>query len=397
MALFDELIADLGSRFGFGEKAEALLKELVGLIKDHPDGLAGFLNQFKTAGYGEQVASWVGDSDGAPLSSAQVEKTLGHGVVAAIARKLALDTGAAGEAIGYALPKLVGVLTPDGIVPKALPASITGLLSPPPRLPEALARPAVTYPARDSKRDNSAGPWAVPFFLLVAVALLTYYYPTLYNNYYPLLIKALAPAAEAPKVAETAPAPAAAPAAEPAPPAPVAATPEATPAASAPAATAPAVPAPVVPAPVLAPAAPAQLRLDRANGVLSYSGSLDSAASRDEVVSLLKDQFGPDHVKGDISVDPNIAPPAWLADLKQALTLFKSPSWHAAFDGASLEVGAQKGGDKLVAGLKSLYGSVLTISGVAAEAGAPTAETNRPRPPWPRSSPASQAPIWSRS
>ena len=102
---------------------------------------------------------------------------------------------------------------------------------------------------------------------------------------------------------------------------------------------------------------------------MSYSGSLDSAASRDEVVSLLKDQFGPDHLKGDISVDPNIAPPAWLADLKQALTLFKSPSWHAAFDGASLEVGAQKGGDKLVAGLKSLYGSALTISGAAAAAG----------------------------
>ena len=137
MALFDELIADLGSRFGFGEKAEALLKELVGLIKDHPDGLSGFLNQFKTAGYGEQAASWLGDTNGAPLSSAQVEKTLGHGVVAAIARKLALDTGAAGAAIGYALPKLVGLLTPDGIVPKALPDSITGTRTAPPRLPQA--------------------------------------------------------------------------------------------------------------------------------------------------------------------------------------------------------------------------------------------------------------------
>jgi outer membrane protein OmpA-like peptidoglycan-associated protein/uncharacterized protein YidB (DUF937 family) len=365
MALFDELIADVGSRFRLGPKAEALLQELVGLIKDHPDGVGGFLNQFKSAGFGDQAASWLGDSKGAALSGLQVEKALGRGVIAAIASKLALGSGTVGDAIGYAMPKLVGLLTPGGVVPKLLPASIADLPSvEPPRLPRHLARPIEVRAARDAGDGNSAGPWAAPFLLLVAVALLTYYFPSLYKEYYPRLYQQLFPAAEAPSAPESAPQPppAAASASAPSP------APSSTPAAPEPAPAAP-VPAPAVPAPALVPAAPAvapaQLRLDRADGVVTYAGSVGSAASRDEVIASLKAQFGADRIRGDVSVDPSVASPSWLANLKQALMLFKSPSWHAAFDGSSLDVGASNGGDKIVAGLKSLYGSALTISGAA--------------------------------
>jgi outer membrane protein OmpA-like peptidoglycan-associated protein/uncharacterized protein YidB (DUF937 family) len=375
MALFDELIADVGSRFSLGPNAEALLQELLGLIKDHPDGVGGFLNQFKSAGFGDQVASWLGDSKGAALSGPQVEKALGRGVIAAIASKLALGSGTVGDAIGYAMPKLVGLLTPGGIVPKLLPASIADLPSvEPPRLPRHLARPIEVYAARDPGAGNSAGPWAAPFFLLVAVALLTYYFPSLYKEYYSRLYQQLFPAAEAPSAPETAPQPppaaASAPAPSPAPSTPAA--PEPAPAAPVPA-SAPAVPAPAPAVPAAAAAAPAQLRLNRADGVVTYAGSVDSAASRDQVIAALKAQFGADHIKGDVSVDPNVAPPSWLANLKQALALFKSPSWHAAFDGSSLDVGASNGGDKIVAGLKSLYGSALTIGAAKGPSAAPAA------------------------
>lgn len=373
MALFDELIADVGSRFRLGPKGEALLQELVGLIKDHPDGVGGFVNQFKSAGFGDQVASWLGDSEGAALSGPQVEKALGRGVIAAIASKLALGPGTVGDAIGYATPKLVGLLTPGGIIPKLLPASIADLPSvEPPRLPRHLAKPIEVRAARDAGDGNSAGPWAAPFLLLVAVALLTYYFPSLYKEYYPRLYRQLFPAAEAPSAPESAPQPPPAAASAPAP----SPAPSSTPAAPEPAAAA-AVPAPAVPAPVPVPAAPAvapaQLRLDRADGVVTYAGSVDSAASRDEVIASLKGQFGADHIKGDVSVDPNVVAPSWLANLKQALALFKSQSWHAAFDGASLDVGASNGADKIVAGLKSLYGSALTISGAAKGASASAA------------------------
>ena len=230
MALFDELIADVRVRFSLGPKAEALLQELLLLIRDHPDGLDGFLDQFRSAGFKGQVASWLGGGEGAALSGLQVEKTLGRGVVAAIAAKLALPAGVAGDAIGYALPKLVGRLAPGGIIPKELPASIatpsSGALA---RLPEALARPA----AQNCGAANSAGPWAVPFFLLAALGLATFYGPGLLKNYEPALYEKLAPGAEAPKHAEAAPQPApaaaSAPVPVPAPAAPAPAAPVATP------------------------------------------------------------------------------------------------------------------------------------------------------------------------
>ncbi len=254
MALFDELIADVRARFSLGPKAEALLQELLLLINDHPEGLDGFLDQFRNAGFEGQVASWLSGSEGAALSGLQVEKTLGRGVVGAIAAKLVLPAGIAGDAIGYALPKLVRLLAPGGVIPKELPASIAAPSSgAPARLPEALARPA----ARSSETESSAGPWAVPFFLLAALGLATFYGPGLLKNYEPVLYEKLAPSAEAPEHAEAAP--------QPAPPAP-APTAVASAPAPAPVPPAPAAPAPSAPIATPAPqsAAPEQPKPDGA-------------------------------------------------------------------------------------------------------------------------------------
>jgi len=249
MALFDELIADVRARFSLGPKAEALLQELLLLINDHPEGLDGFLDQFRNAGFEGQVASWLSGSEGAALSGLQVEKTLGRGVVGAIAAKLVLPAGIAGDAIGYALPKLVRLLAPGGVIPKELPASIAApSSSAPARLPEALARPV----ARSRETESSAGPWAVPFFLLAALGLATFYGPGLLKNYEPVLYEKLAPSAEAPEHVEGAP--------HPAPPAPA---PTAVVSAPAPA---PVPPAPAAPAAIPPPqsAAPEQPKPDSA-------------------------------------------------------------------------------------------------------------------------------------
>jgi OOP family OmpA-OmpF porin len=275
MAPFDELIADVRSRFSLGPKAEPLVQELLLLIKDHPDGLDGFLDQFRSAGFGGQVSSWLGGSEGTTLSGPHVEKALGRGVVAAIAGKLALAAGIAGDAIGYALPKLVGLLTPGGIIPKELPASIAspsgGAL---PRLPEALARPAATPAAQDRGAGNSAGPWAVPFLLLAAIGLLTHYGPGLLKDYYPSLYDKLAPKSEAPKLTESAPQPPPAAASPPAPaPAPAAPAPE----------TPTPIPAPAPAAPAPQPAVPAEVKLDKA----TVSGAAAPAAGDEQTAAAL--------------------------------------------------------------------------------------------------------------
>jgi outer membrane protein OmpA-like peptidoglycan-associated protein/uncharacterized protein YidB (DUF937 family) len=332
MALFDELISDIGSRFSLGPKTEALLQELIRLIEAHPGGLGGFLDQFKNAGFGGQVASWLGDSASAALSGQEVETGLGDGVVSVIASKLGLGPGTVGDAIGYMLPKLVGLLTPGGIIPKLLPASVTGLLGGAPPLPKSLAKPTLTA-AQTATGKSSAGLWAIPVVLLAVLGLLAYFVPRLH--------KEPTPVAEAPKAAEAAPEPAK----EPAP--------------------APAAPPPAAPhaAPAPAPAVPAQLKLERASGVLTYGGSVDSAESREAIVALLKSRFGADHIKGRLAVDPNVAPPNWMAGLKAALDLFNSSSWRAVFEGSSVDVGAPiLDRDKIVAGLKSIFGSALAIN-----------------------------------
>lgn len=366
MAPFDQLISDVGSRFSLGPKAEPLIQELFALIKDSPDGMAGFLNKFKTAGFGDQVASWLGDGAGAALSGPEVEKALGAGIVPAIASKLGLGAGTVGDAIGYALPKMVGALTPGGAITKPLPASVTSLLTAPALLPRTLATPAVTQPVAKS----SAGLWPVPLLLLIGVGLLTYYYPRLYQTYYPMykdkypvLSLVLPPVPlETPKTEETATAPPAAPPATPAP---------------APAATPAAAPEPAPPAtpPPPTPTAPAQLKLEQANGALTYAGTVDSAASRDSIVATLTSLFGADHVKGDLAVDQNVVPPSWLTNLKTALALFKFPTWRAAFDGSSLDVHAPDAGDKLADGLKSALGSDVSVTATSEAPAAAASDT----------------------
>ena len=48
-----------------------------------------------------------------------------------IASRLGLAQGVVSTALGYALPKIVGLLTPGGVVPAGVPAEVTGFLSQP--------------------------------------------------------------------------------------------------------------------------------------------------------------------------------------------------------------------------------------------------------------------------
>ncbi len=58
MATFDELIAEIDSRYSLGPKASPLVQETVGLISGQPGGISGFLDRFKAAGFAAEVASW---------------------------------------------------------------------------------------------------------------------------------------------------------------------------------------------------------------------------------------------------------------------------------------------------------------------------------------------------
>ena len=132
MAMFDSLIDDLAGRFGLGANARTLVKEVLTMISTSPGGLGGFLDKLKSAGLTSEVGSWLGRPDAAPMAAGQIERALGATALGAIAGRLGLAQGAASTALGYALPKIIGLLTPGGVVPAGVPAEVTSFLSRPP-------------------------------------------------------------------------------------------------------------------------------------------------------------------------------------------------------------------------------------------------------------------------
>ena len=131
MATFDTLIDDLASRYGLGANARALVREVLAMISSSSGGLGGFLDTFRSAGLTSEVASWLGHPDAAPMAAGQVERALGAAALGGIAGRLGLTQGVVSTALGYALPKIVGLLTAGGVVPPGVPAAVTGFLSQP--------------------------------------------------------------------------------------------------------------------------------------------------------------------------------------------------------------------------------------------------------------------------
>ena len=137
MATFDTLIDDLAGRFGLGGSARALVEEVLAVISASPGGLAGVLDTLKSEGLASEAESWLGHPDAAPIAAGQVERALGAAAVSGIAGRLGLGQGAVSTALGYALPKIVGLLTPGGAVPAGVPPEVGAFLA----QPQAAAAP----------------------------------------------------------------------------------------------------------------------------------------------------------------------------------------------------------------------------------------------------------------
>ncbi len=395
MALFDALIDDLAHRLGLGGAAAPLVREALALIVGGDGGIAGFLDLFKRAGLGAIASSWLGITNPASLSTSELEAALGAPAIDTIAHRLGIALPATTTALGYALPKLVGLLTPQGIVPAALPPEASAFLA---QHPGAGDDHGHASEVKQIRAGSVAPGWLWP---LVGAATLVglgwAVWPILFPPQAATVesaasAPAAAPApvvAEAPKPAP-APAPATtvaeAPKAAPAPatettaPAPVAAPAPATTVAEAPKpAPAPAAPAPSAapapattvaeaPKPAPAPTVPSTLSVVDDNGVANVSGAVHDDKTRGSILDALKAAFGADQVKGDIAVDASRADAPWLDNLRAALQAFKVPGLKATFDGAAIKLGGaipDADREKIAASLGSIFGSGVTVRSLA--------------------------------
>lgn len=94
------------------------------------NGLAGFVQQFVSAGLGTQAASWVSTGENIPITGAQVNQALGADQLAALAQKTGLPAGQLSELLAQFLPRILDQLTPNGQVPQGagLESALGGLL-----------------------------------------------------------------------------------------------------------------------------------------------------------------------------------------------------------------------------------------------------------------------------
>jgi outer membrane protein OmpA-like peptidoglycan-associated protein/uncharacterized protein YidB (DUF937 family) len=427
MATFDTLIDDLATRFGLGANARTLVREVLAMISSSPKGFGGFLDKFKSAGLTSEVASWLGRADASPIAAGEVERALGATALSGIAGRLGLAQGAVSTALGYALPKIIGLLTPGGAVPAGIPAEVTAFLSPPrvAAVTEQVAPKRIDVLPASPETEPTIRRWLWPALTaLVVVALLSYFWSTLNRMpSAPPVAKAPEPATPAPASVAQAPTPPPAASPAPAPPpqpaaqAPAAASTEtqATPPPPPPApstdaqATASQTPAPPAaqaltaptppPATEQAPATPAppavataestaappaakstRFALSNDNGVVRTSAVVSDDEAKTSIIDALNAVFGADKVKSDISVDKGATPAPWLGVFRAALEAIKGANVDAIFQGDKINVGGAAMGDaardKIIAALKSAVGASVTVGALTDQTAAAVAVAN---------------------
>lgn len=312
MAALDSLTREVGNKFGIGAVAEPLLRELMRLITGQSGGIAGFLDRFKSAGLGQDVASWVGGHGETALPAKAVDSALGEADVAGIARRVGVAPGIVSTVFGFAIPKVIGLLTPGGRVSNVVPAEFQNFAGIVER-----TRPVATTPV--GEQASSLYRWALPAIgAAILAALVWAFLPSRTST-----VDRTAP------VATTEPAPSS--------------------------------------ASTVAAAQGPRLWLSDDNGVVSYSGVVADDATKASVVGALGNAFGADKVRGMIAVDPKVGSASWLDKLGPALGALKANGLQALFDGNSLSVGgvADTARNKILASLGPLFGSAVTLGSLS--------------------------------
>lgn len=127
--MFDSLIDQVAGNFGLGDRAQPLLQQLLSLITNQQTGgLSGFLGNFRQAGLGNLVDSWVGKGESLPISTEQLQNALGSNTIEQIAAKAGIPAATAAPAIAAMIPSIVDKFTPSGALSNILPAGLSQYL-----------------------------------------------------------------------------------------------------------------------------------------------------------------------------------------------------------------------------------------------------------------------------
>jgi outer membrane protein OmpA-like peptidoglycan-associated protein len=96
-------------------------------------------------------------------------------------------------------------------------------------------------------------------------------------------------------------------------------------------------------------------------------------AAKQQVMDQLRTAFGDGNFTGDIKVDPNAKPIAWLSKFGDALKSFNVPGAEMSIDGDAVKVGGEIAADvrnKLIENLRAVFGGDFNISAAELDVGA---------------------------
>lgn len=326
-SLFDGLIGEIADRFGLGASAGPLVHEVLNLITNSSGGIGGFLNSLRSSGLGSEIGSWLGNANAAPLPVQDLGRVISPSTLGDMASRLGLSSSAIAPAIAFALPKLIGGLTPGG----RIPGYVTQAPAIAPRM-ETTYRPApapvphyveqvparhigVLHDPETVDQPNMMG-WLWPLLGALAILGLGSYLLSNAN-------RAPAPVVQAPP--------------------------------------------PPVPPPPAATTLPSRLTITDDNGIIRYSGSVHDEATRTQIVDSLRSVFGADRVQGDIGVDLNRGAAPWMANFREALGTLNVPGVRGEFEGNAVRVGgvADTERDRISNTLRNVLGGGMAVSGLA--------------------------------
>jgi uncharacterized protein YidB (DUF937 family) len=107
-----------------------LLQLVLGMLANNGQGsgLAGLVEQFRSAGMSEQVNSWVGSGRNLPVSPEQLQGAFGVDQMSQMAERMGLSTGDLSAQLSQMLPEAVDHFTPGGRMPEGGLGSLADLL-----------------------------------------------------------------------------------------------------------------------------------------------------------------------------------------------------------------------------------------------------------------------------
>jgi outer membrane protein OmpA-like peptidoglycan-associated protein/uncharacterized protein YidB (DUF937 family) len=177
--MFEQLINEAASRFNLSTATvSTLVRGLLSLMtSERGGGIEGFVESFRRAGLGDVLTSWFGGKEGRSLSAANVESALGVNTLDTLASSSGLSRAVTTSAVAYLLPKIIGMLTPKGVLPSnaSLMSQLAGFVDRPLERPieRPIERPVAAPAYRTQQRAWPAWlPWAAAAALIALVGWL---------------------------------------------------------------------------------------------------------------------------------------------------------------------------------------------------------------------------------